>query len=166
MDKPKLNFIIDGLMFLCLMALAGLGFLMKYILVSGQDAWAKYGRNLSLSWLGWDRHDWGGLHLYLAFALLILLVIHIILHWRQILTYFYHLVPNPGLRFKIAVIFLILSLVLIYFPFMITPDTQERGRGGGRRSQVEGAARPETVAVFSGSSGTVAPSNGKLISPE
>jgi hypothetical protein len=143
MDKPKLNFIIDALMFLTLMAMAGLGFLMKYILPPGRAVWAKYGRNLELSWLGWDRHDWGDLHVYLAFALLILLAFHLLLHWRQILAYFHHLVPNSGLRVKIAVIFLLLSLLLICFPFLITPDMQERGggrgRGGGPRSQVGGS---------------------------
>ena len=74
MDKPKFNFVIDAAMFLCLMAMAGLGFLMKYFLPSGRDAWATYGSNLQFSWLGWDRHDWGDIHLYLAFTLLILLV--------------------------------------------------------------------------------------------
>ncbi len=144
MDKPKLNFIIDALMFLALMALAGLGFLMKYILISGRGAWAKYGRNLALSWLGWDRHDWGDIHLYLAFALLTLLVIHLILHWQQILGLFRRLVPDPRRRYRIALIFLLLSLLLIYFPFLITPDMQERGggrgRGGGPRSQMRADA--------------------------
>jgi hypothetical protein len=160
MDKPKLNILIDALMFLTLMALAGLGFLMKYILVSGREAWAQYGRNLSLSWLGWDRHDWGDLHLYLAFALLILLVFHLILHWRHILAYFHHLIPNPGLRFKIALIFLLLSLLLIYFPFLITPDVQERGgsrgRGGGSRSQLEDSASLMAMTRHSGSVGAPA----------
>jgi hypothetical protein len=140
MDKVKLNFIIDALMFLCMMALAGLGFLMRYILPSGRDVLAKYGRNLTFSWLGWDRHDWGDLHLYLALTLLTLLVLHVVLHWRQILGLFMRLVPNPQRRRIIALVFLILSLLLIYFPFMITPETQERGRGGGRlRSQARGA---------------------------
>jgi len=139
MDKPKLNFIIDAAMFLCLMALAGLGFLMKYVLPSGRDAWAKYGSNLQLSWLGWDRHDWGGIHLYLAFALLTLLVLHTILHWHQILGLFQRVVPNPRRRYRIALIFLFLSLLLIYFPFLITPDSKARGRGGSR-SQVDGPA--------------------------
>ncbi len=157
MDKPKLNFIIDALMFLTLMALAGLGFLMKYILVSGREAWAKYGRNLALSWLGWDRHDWGDIHLYLAFTLLILLVFHLILHWHQILVYFHHLIPHPGLRFKIALIFLLLSLFLIYFPFLITPDMQERGggrgRGGGPRSQLSGSESWMAATLHSGPAG-------------
>ncbi len=139
MDKPKLSFIIDALMFLCLMAMAGLGFLMKYILPPGREVMARYGRNLYLTWLGWDRHDWGDIHLYLALTLLSLLALHIILHWQQIVGLFQRVVPDPRRRYRIALIFLLLSLLLIYFPFLITPDTQARGRGR-QRSQVGGPA--------------------------
>jgi hypothetical protein len=138
MDKPKLSFVIDALMFLCLMALAGLGFLMKYALPSGREAWAKYGSNRQFAWLGWDRHDWGDMHLYLACTLLSLLVVHIILHWQPILGLFKRLVPDPRRRFRIALIFLLLSLLLLYFPFLISPDSKGRGRGG-QRSQGGGA---------------------------
>jgi hypothetical protein len=138
MDKSKLNFVIDATMFLCLMAMAGLGFLMKYVLPPGRAVQAEYGRNLYLSWLGWDRHDWGDIHLYLAFGLLIMLVLHIILHWRQILGLLHRVVPDPRRRYRIALIFLLLSLLLIYFPFLITPDSKARGRGGFR-SQGSGA---------------------------
>jgi hypothetical protein len=148
MDKPKLSFVIDAMMFLTLMALAGLGFLMKYILPPGREVMAKYGRNLYLSWLGWDRHDWGDIHLYLAFALLTLLVIHLILHWKQIVGLFQRLVPDSRRRYKIGLIFLLLSLLLIYFPFLITPDTQPRGRGGGgHRSQVAGSEARVAVTL-------------------
>jgi hypothetical protein len=151
MDKPKLNFVIDATMFLCLMAMAGLGFLMKYSLPPGRAVQAKYGRNLYLSWLGWDRHDWGDIHLYLAFALLILLAVHIILHWQQVLGLFRRVVPDPQRRYRMALIFLLLSLLLIYFPFLITPDQQARGReGGGRRSQVGGAGLRAAVQVATG----------------
>jgi len=140
MDKPKFNFLIDALMFLCLMAMAGLGFLMKYVLPPGRDLRAKYGSNPEISWLGWDRHDWGDIHLYLAFALLTLLVLHIILHWQQILGLFQRWVPDPRRRRRIALIFVLLGLLLIYFPFLITPDIKARGRGvGGQRSQAGGA---------------------------
>jgi Domain of unknown function (DUF4405) len=151
MSKPKLNFVIDATMFLCLMAMAGLGFLMKYSLPPGREVQAKYGRNLNLSWLGWDRHDWGDIHLYLAFALLILLVLHVILHWQQILGLFRRVVPEPHRRYRMALIFLILSLLLIYFPFLITPDQQARGRGGGgHRSQAGGAGLRAMVEVAAG----------------
>ena len=152
MAKPKLNFIIDAAMFLCLMAMAGLGFLMKYTLPSGRDVWARYGSNLQLSWLGWDRHDWGDIHLYLAFTLLSLLVLHIILHWRQILGLFQRVVPDSRRRYRIALVFLLLSLLLIYFPFLITPDSKARGRGGGR-SQVGGAEARVAVDGPAGAGG-------------
>jgi hypothetical protein len=139
MNKGKLNFIIDATMFLCLMAMAGLGLLMKYIMPPGERLREIYGSNPQLTWLGWDRHDWGDIHFYLAVAFLSLLVLHIILHWSQILGLFHRWVPNPRTRFRVALIFLLISLLLIYFPFLITPETQPRGQGGGRgrhRSQV------------------------------
>jgi hypothetical protein len=125
-------------MFLCLMAMAGLGLLMRYIMPPGRQLWEKYGSNPYITWLGWDRHDWGNIHFYLALAFFTLLVFHIILHWSQILGLFRHLVPNPRTRFRVALIFLLIILLLIYFPFLITPETQLRGRGGGgrHRSQV------------------------------
>ena len=49
MGKGKLNFVIDASMFLCLMAMAGLGFLMYYILPPGRKVWQKYGRNVDLT---------------------------------------------------------------------------------------------------------------------
>jgi hypothetical protein len=150
MNKSKLNFIIDATMFLTMMSMVGLGFLMKYIMPPGRVLWEKYGSNPVLTWLGWDRHDWGDIHFYLALTFLTLLVLHIILHWSQILGLFHRLVPNPRWRSRIAIIFVLLSLLLIWWPFMITPDRQERGRGrgGGRhRSQVGGSEARVAVMV-------------------
>jgi len=135
MDRSKLNFVIDALMFLCLMAIAGLGFMMKYILPPGREVWVRYGRNVELTWLGWDRHDWGAVHLYLAFTLLSLLLIHLILHWSMILGLLARLLPNPKTRQRVALAFLIVSLLLIYFPWLITPEEGPLGRGLGRGRQ-------------------------------
>jgi len=139
MNKGKLNFIIDATMFLCMMAMAGLGFLMRYIMPPGRQLIATLGSNPNITWLGWDRHDWGDIHFYLAVLFLTLLAFHTILHWKQIVGLFHHLVPNPRMRFRLTLIFLLISILLIYFPFLITPETQSRGQGGGRgrhRSQV------------------------------
>ena len=87
---------------------------------------------MDLTWLGWDRHDWGDIHLYLAFALLGLLAVHLILHWSMIVGLCARLIPDPKRRHWVVLAFLAISLLLIYFPFLITPAVQERGRGGGR----------------------------------
>ncbi|MEJ5330464.1 MAG: hypothetical protein WHT07_09960 [Desulfobaccales bacterium] len=59
MNRAKLNFVIDALMFLCMAAIAGLGFLMKYVLVPGRETPLLYGRRVDLFFLGLDRHAWG-----------------------------------------------------------------------------------------------------------
>jgi cytochrome b561 len=130
-DKPKLNFIIDALMFLVIVAMAGFGFLMKYVLIPGKERHVKYGRNVDLTFLGWDRHDWGDLHLYLGFILLGLLVLHIILHWKQIVGLFQRLIP-PERRTLVLLVFVLLAVLLIYFPFLVSPEVGELGRGLGR----------------------------------
>ncbi len=130
-DKPKLNFYIDALMFLVLMAMAGLGFLMNYILPPGREAWAKYGRKVDLTWWGWDRHDWGDIHLYLGFVLLGLLGLHIFLHWGQMVGLFQRFVPAKR-RTLVILVFVVVALLLIYFPFLVSPEIGELGRGMGR----------------------------------
>jgi hypothetical protein len=130
MDKPKLNFFIDALMFLVMMAMAGLGFLMNYILLPGREAWAKYGRRVDLTWWGWNRHDWGDIHLYLGFTLLGLLCLHIILHWRQIVGLFQRFITSQ--QNLVILAFVLVSIILIAFPFLISPDIGELGRGMGR----------------------------------
>jgi hypothetical protein len=132
MDKPKLNFIIDILMFLFLMAIAGLGFLMKYVLIPGQETWRVYGRRVDLYLWGWNRHDWGALHLYLAFGLLTLLVIHLILHWNMILGLYGRLVASAKVRTRLAVALVLTTALLLVFPFLVTPEVREGGRGEGR----------------------------------
>ena len=57
--------------------LAGIGFLMKFVLIPGKERFAVYGRNVDLFFLGFDRHEWGTLHLWLAFALIALMAVHI-----------------------------------------------------------------------------------------
>lgn len=142
MDKPNLNFVIDLLMFLCLMALAGLGFLMKYALLPGREAWVKYGRSVQLTWMGWDRHDWGQIHLYLAFILLGLLIIHLYLHWPMILGLYGRLVPDPETRTRLAWGLLIITALLLLLPFLITPNVGDRGRGGGRGAGIHRQLQP------------------------
>ncbi|MBU0568655.1 DUF4405 domain-containing protein [bacterium] len=131
--KSKVNFVIDALMFLCMMAIAGTGFLMKFVLIPGQERWVKYGRNVELLLLGMDRHEWGEIHLVLGFILVGLLVLHIILHWKMIWCMFRKLIGSQIARRIVAAAFLIACLTVLIFPFIVNPKAQELGQGEGRR---------------------------------
>jgi hypothetical protein len=133
MNKAKLNFVIDALMFLCMAAIGGLGFLMKYVLLPGRESAIKYGRRVELSFLGLDRHDWGAIHLYLGFLLLALLALHIVLHWQMIPGLFTRLVVNARERWKIALVYAAVAEVLLLFPFIISPQVKDAAGGEGRR---------------------------------
>jgi hypothetical protein len=128
-NKVKLNFVIDALMFLCMAAIAGMGFLMKYVLLPGRENTIKYGRRVEISLLGLDRHDWDAIHLYLGFLLLALLVLHIVLHWQMIPGLFAKLVANPRQKSRIALIYLVLAAAFILFPFLISPEVKDSGPG-------------------------------------
>ncbi|MBW1917826.1 MAG: DUF4405 domain-containing protein [Deltaproteobacteria bacterium] len=142
-NKAKVNFVIDALMFMCMCAIAGIGFLIKYVLIPGEERWAVYGRNVDLLWFGMNRHEWGSIHLYLALSLLILLVIHIILHWQMILSLFKNLIGQGKTRSVITVVFVGICLVLISFSFFVTPEVEELRRGRGRRFDAGQVILPE-----------------------
>jgi len=131
-DKAKLNFIIDALMFVCMTAIAGLGFLMKFILIPGKERWAKYGRSVELLFFGMDRHEWGTIHLGIAFTLIGLLALHVILHWKVIAGLFQKMVDNQKTRRLAAPAFAMVSLFLLFAPLAVKPEIQEIERGQGR----------------------------------
>lgn len=140
MQKSKVNLVIDGLMFLAIAAIAGIGFLIKWVLPPGPDRLAKYGRNVELSWLGMDRHQFGTIHLYVAFALLGLLMLHIVLHWSQIVAIFRRLVPGQVSRRAVAVAFAIACAALLAFPLFVKPEIS--GAGGERGGVHEASMDP------------------------
>lgn len=133
MDKPRLNFVIDCLMFVLLSAIAGIGLLMKYVLIPGRERWVEYGRNVELYFYGMDRHDWGDIHFYLALILFAVLSLHIYLHWQMIVALFHRLITAPTTRTAVFWTFLIICLILLFFSFFITPQVEDIGRGRGRR---------------------------------
>lgn len=57
-NKTKINLAIDAVMFIVLMAMAGLGFMIKYVLVPGYKRNILYERDLELYFLGLTRHEW------------------------------------------------------------------------------------------------------------
>ena len=93
MSRNTLNFILDLVSFLNLSGLVFTGFIMKYILPPGTGGVGRIlhggtGRGVLYKEL-WSmtRHEWGSIHFYLAVMFVVLMIIHIILHWTWIKCY-------------------------------------------------------------------------------
>jgi hypothetical protein len=129
--KSKLNLIIDALLLLCIASIAGIGLLMRNVLVPGYQRWDIYGRNVELYFWGLDRHQWGTIHFVIALVLLALLVLHVVLHWAVIVGIYRKLMPNVKARWITAIILLAITITLAFFSYAVHPDIYERGRGAG-----------------------------------
>ncbi len=141
MKKSKLNLIIDAFLLLCIAAIAGIGLLMRNVLIPGYKRWEIYNSNVELYFWGLDRHEWGKIHFVIGLVLLTLLVLHIVLHWPIIVGIYRKLIPNLAARWIAVLILLSLAMVLAFFSFAVKPDVQEqgRGRGGGQHRWAEEA---------------------------
>ena len=132
MVRPRANFIINAAMLLCGAALAGIGFLMKFVLIPGKDRFAVYGRNVDLFFFGLERHQWGTLHLWLALALIALLAVHIALHLSWIVAMIRTIIAGRTAQKIIVAVFLLLCLLFALFSFVVQPEVREGGGGEGR----------------------------------
>ena len=132
MKRAKLNLIIDALLLLCLAAIAGIGLLIKYVLVPGYQRWEIYGRNVSLFLWRLDRHQWGTIHFIIGLVFLALLVLHIVLHWPMIVGIYHRLMPNRFARWITTFILLGMTAALFSFPYFVKPEVLEQGRSEGR----------------------------------
>jgi len=78
MNRPRLNFLIDAVAFVAFVFLTTTGVLSRYVLPPGSGRYATL-------W-GLDRHGWGDIHFWVAVLLLATLALHIVLHWRWVVT--------------------------------------------------------------------------------
>jgi len=130
MKKAKLNLIIDVLLLLGLAVITGIGFLMKNVLVPGYLRREIYGRNVELFFWGLDRHQWGAIHFIIGIVFLILIVLHIVLHWQMMVRIYCELVPNRPARWIAALIILAVTILLLIFPYFVRPKVSDESGGG------------------------------------
>ena len=68
MKRWKWNYLIDAGLFICMMAIAGIGLLMKYVVLPGREVNLIYGNQTDLLFLGLDRHQWGSIHFIISLS--------------------------------------------------------------------------------------------------
>jgi hypothetical protein len=145
MSRPKINFIIDIIMMLVMMLAAGVGLLIKYVLLPGFKRNIKYGRDVDLTYWGLDRHQWGTVHLIISLVLVFLVLLHIILHWRQIKIIYCNLVRKRQQRIALAIGFLFACFFIAIGPLFITPQVVTAvGHGTGRLHELRNEEHPIT----------------------
>lgn len=146
MKKSRLNFYLDVLMFLCMSAIAGIGFLIKYTLITGRESQIKYGSKVELSLFGLDRHEWGTVHLVISFLFLGLLALHLYLHRKTVICVFNKLVQRKVPNKMILFSFLMISSLLMVSPFFVEPKIDEHvNRNGQHRTMNEEDAMPDNT---------------------
>lgn len=128
-NRSKTNFYIDLAMLVILGALIGIGVLIKYVLISGQERWLVFGQNIELTFWGLDRHQWGTVHLILGGIFFILFVLHLVFHWNMIKCLFRKCVSPVSWRRTLSIISVVLFILFAGFPMLVTPEKNSAGKG-------------------------------------
>lgn len=94
MKRTTLNFAVDFVAFLDLVFLTVTGVIIKYALPPGTGGRGRgfrggqgVGERTREIW-SMSRHEWGDVHFYLSVLFIILILVHIILHWNWVKCYF------------------------------------------------------------------------------
>jgi hypothetical protein len=95
MRRTTLNFVVDLIAFVNLLLLATTGTILRWVLPPGSGGGGG-GRGYGFrggpgsgqiqQLLGLGRHDWGDVHFVLALLFLLLILVHLVLHWTWIKT--------------------------------------------------------------------------------
>ncbi len=122
MNRTKLNPIIDVVAFAGFVVLTTTGVLMRYILPPGSG-------HYSTIW-GLDRHEWGGIHFWIAVIFFLILALHLVLHWRWIVSV---VSGRPregsGLRAGLGLVGLAAVVAIAVAP-LLTPVAEDSGDKG------------------------------------
>lgn len=141
-QKSKLNIVIDIILLVLLVLMAGFGFLIKYVLLPGTQRNSKYGSNIDLEFLGMDRHQWGNIHLIISIIFIALIILHIILHWDMILCILDKMIPRKTVRNLLLATLTIFTITLFISPFLVSPvQVNHENNFRNRTERLERAGR-------------------------
>ena len=99
MKKLTRNIIVDILMLAAMATVSGSGYLLDEVCRRG------------VTFLGMGRRTWIDIHLWSGIVIVVLLILHIALHWKTINGFFKKAIPNTTLR--VIAYVLLLAMVLI-----------------------------------------------------
>ena len=123
MKRSNLINVVDAASFIGFVFLASTGVLLRYVLPPGSGRWSSV---WSLS-----RHDWGAVHFWISVAFFAVLTLHLVLHWRFVLSLLRGKVPRAmGLRLALGMVGLLAILALAAAPLLAPVDQLGPAQGG------------------------------------
>lgn len=84
MRKITQNYILFVLLFCLGLFQAVSGFIMWFVLPHGDGGWRGGGGSAEATFLALARDTWRDLHDWVAVALLVVVILHIIIHWKWV----------------------------------------------------------------------------------
>ena len=153
MNRTIANIIIDIIAAFLFLGMISTGYLLRFPLPPGS--------NNTLSLWGYTRHQWGDVHFWISLGLLLVLLVHLVLHWNWIVTVIgkrCHLVKtaHPSLVRSGILTTTIVTLMITLFAWTAQNSVKEiarpmRGKHFGRanRQAIESSATVQTPAQFS-----------------
>ena len=134
MSRTSQNAWIDTLAFIALAFIVSTGFLMRYQLPPGsgglQGTSVGHGaeaKSISLLW-GLSRHEWGDIHYWISVAMMGILAVHLLLHWKWISYVMSHRSGQEvsGARFAVGLFGLVAVVLLACAPLLGTIERVPR----------------------------------------
>lgn len=138
MKRPTLNFIIDSAAFVSCLVLLSTGLIMYFILPPGSGHLEIWGMN---------RHGWGDIHFWAAVLFILMIGIHLVLHWKWIVCKVKGRVTETAqskLRMAIFIIVLITITAMVSTPFLSpVHDTRSPASAPGIENQADYIHQPD-----------------------
>jgi len=150
MKRTDINFTLDMTAFIGFVVMTITGILMRYMLPPGSG-------HHSTIW-SLDRHEWGDIHFWISAAFFSLLALHLVLHWRWILSV---VTGRPregsGFRAGLGIIGLLAAIALAVSLFLSPVETNltsnsasSRFAYGYDRGEIRGSMSLKDIAAVTG----------------
>lgn len=101
-NKFFVNIVVDILTLISMMLVSYSGFALQV----RRSSWSDFA-------LGMGRRFWHDVHIYAAIVLLLLLALHVALHWTMVDAFFKKRIANGALRIALYVLLLIMLLITV-----------------------------------------------------
>jgi hypothetical protein len=132
------RYLVDALLFICLVGMVFIGILLGLVIAEGpvSSEGSKY-------FLGLHRHQWGDIHAYLSIVFVILMIVHIVFSWKWVTTKTRQIFKRQAAPALIAIGALPFAVLLLFW--LWTPKDADLFRSygiGGEESQRRQRVQP------------------------